>query len=44
MLTDLVEIHFIELPKFRKLESKDFNANSLQRWLAVSKGNSFRFI
>ena len=34
MLTDLVEIHFIELPKFRKLESKDFKANSLQRWLA----------
>ena len=34
MLTDLVEIHFIELPKFRALQNKDFKESSLQRWLA----------
>ena len=34
MLTDLVEIHFIELPKFRKLQDKNYKDNALQRWLA----------
>ena len=34
MLTDLVEIHFIELPKFRKLQEKNYKENALQRWLA----------
>ena len=34
MLTDLVEIHFIELPKFRKLQDKNYKENALQRWLA----------
>ena len=34
MLTDLVEIHFIELPKFRKMQHKNYKDNALQRWLA----------
>lgn len=34
MLTDLVEIHFIELPKFRRFQNKNYKENSLQRWLA----------
>lgn len=34
MLTDLVEIHFIELPKFRKIKDKNYRENPLQRWLA----------
>ena len=34
MLTDLVEIHFIELPKFRSLQEKNFKDSPLQRWLA----------
>lgn len=34
MLTDLVEIHFIELPKFRKMQDKNYKDNPLQRWLA----------
>ncbi len=33
MLTDLVEIHFIELPKFRSLENKNYKDEALQRWL-----------
>lgn len=33
MLTDLVEIHFIELPKFRRLQNKNYKENPLQRWL-----------
>lgn len=33
MLTDLVEIHFIELPKFNKLEEKNLKEDRLQRWL-----------
>lgn len=34
LLTDLVEIHFIELPKFRTLQEKNFKESPLQRWLA----------
>lgn len=34
MLTDLVEIHFIELPKFRNLKNKNYKDEALQRWLA----------
>lgn len=34
MLTDLIEIHFIELPKFIKKESKNFKDNPIERWLA----------
>jgi predicted transposase/invertase (TIGR01784 family) len=33
MLTDLIEIHFIELPKFNKLAEKDLRGNPLHRWL-----------
>ncbi len=33
MLTDKMEFHFIEMPKFRKLEYKDMS-NPLHRWLA----------
>ena len=33
MLTDLVEIHFIELPKFNRLEEKNLKEDKLQRWL-----------
>lgn len=34
MLTDLIEIHFLELPKFIKKESKNFKDNPIERWLA----------
>jgi predicted transposase/invertase (TIGR01784 family) len=33
ILTDLVEIHFVELPKFNKLEEKNLKEDRLQRWL-----------
>ena len=33
MLTDVVEIHFLELPKFRKKKYKDFRENDIERWL-----------
>lgn len=33
LLTDLVEIHFIELPKFRRIENKNYNEEELHRWL-----------
>ncbi|SHK48195.1 Rpn family recombination-promoting nuclease/putative transposase [Tepidibacter formicigenes] len=33
MLTDLVEIHFIEIPKFRELPNKNLKEDKLQRWL-----------
>jgi predicted transposase/invertase (TIGR01784 family) len=33
LLTDLIEIHFIELPKFRLFEPKDIKKNPLHRWL-----------
>ncbi|MDR1399370.1 MAG: Rpn family recombination-promoting nuclease/putative transposase, partial [Treponema sp.] len=33
MLTDAFEIHFIDMPKFRKLAEKDIQTNSLHRWL-----------
>lgn len=34
MLTDMVEIHFIELPKFRRKQNKNYKDNSIERWLA----------
>ncbi len=34
MLTDMVEIHFLEIPKFRNKENKDFKENNIERWLA----------
>jgi predicted transposase/invertase (TIGR01784 family) len=33
LLTDLIEIHFIELPKFRRFDQKDLRGNPLHRWL-----------
>ncbi|MCK5764278.1 MAG: PD-(D/E)XK nuclease family transposase, partial [Clostridiales bacterium] len=33
LLTDLIEIHFIEMPKFKQVMKKDILNNSLQRWL-----------
>ncbi|SHI06808.1 Rpn family recombination-promoting nuclease/putative transposase [Clostridium grantii] len=33
MLTDLVEIHFLELPKFYKLEQTNLKEDKLQRWM-----------
>ena len=33
MLTDIVEIHFLELPKFRKKKDKDYRDNPIERWL-----------
>jgi predicted transposase/invertase (TIGR01784 family) len=34
LLTTAEEIHFIELPKFRKLAVKDIKGNPLHRWLS----------
>ena len=39
MLTDLVEIHFIELPKFRSLKNKNYKDEALQRWLTFLEKN-----
>lgn len=33
LLTDVVEIHFLELPKFRKKKDKDYRENDIERWL-----------
>ncbi|MBN1059298.1 Rpn family recombination-promoting nuclease/putative transposase [Clostridium botulinum] len=33
MLTDVVEIHFLELPKFRNKKDKDYRKNDIERWL-----------
>lgn len=33
LLTDLIEIHFIEMPKFKRLRDKNIKENSLHRWL-----------
>ncbi|MBZ9636608.1 Rpn family recombination-promoting nuclease/putative transposase [Clostridium sp. FP1] len=34
MLTDVVEIHFIEMEKFTKLKNKNLKEDKLQRWLS----------
>lgn len=34
MLTDMVEIHFLELPKFRCKKNKNYKDNDIERWLA----------
>ena len=34
MLTDMVEIHFLELPKFRRKKNKNYRDNAIERWLA----------
>lgn len=33
LLTDLIEIHFIEMPKFKRFKEKDLKGNALHRWL-----------
>ncbi len=33
LLTDLIEIHFIEIPKFKRLHDKNIKGNPLHRWL-----------
>ena len=33
MLTDALEIHFIDMVKFRRLQGKDIKGDSLHRWL-----------
>ncbi|MCT4594748.1 MAG: Rpn family recombination-promoting nuclease/putative transposase [Anaeromicrobium sp.] len=33
MLTDLVEVHFIETPKFKNMKEKNLKGDKLQRWL-----------
>ena len=33
MLTDALEIHFVDMVKFRRLQSKDIKNDSLHRWL-----------
>lgn len=33
ILTDAMEIHFLDMVKFRRLPSKDMNNNTLHRWL-----------
>ncbi|MGL5713775.1 MAG: Rpn family recombination-promoting nuclease/putative transposase [Paraclostridium sp.] len=32
-LTDVLELHFIEMPKFKKVENKNLEQDKLQRWL-----------
>lgn len=34
MLTDVIEVHFLELPKFRRKTDKNFRENAIERWLA----------
>jgi predicted transposase/invertase (TIGR01784 family) len=33
LLSDLIELHFIEMPKFRGFAEKDLKGNALHRWL-----------
>ncbi|MBE6058564.1 MAG: Rpn family recombination-promoting nuclease/putative transposase [Clostridium sulfidigenes] len=33
MITDVVEIHFLELPEFRNKENKDYREDDIERWL-----------
>ena len=33
VLTDVLEIHFIEMPKFKKMENKNIYEDKLQRWM-----------
>jgi predicted transposase/invertase (TIGR01784 family) len=39
MLTDLVEIHFIEVPKFKELKEKNLKEDKLQRWLTFFRND-----
>jgi predicted transposase/invertase (TIGR01784 family) len=33
MLTDLIEVHFIEVPKFKSMKEKNLKEDKLQRWM-----------
>ncbi len=39
LLTDLIEIHFIEMPKFKRLNDKNIKENPLHRWLQFLNRN-----
>ena len=39
MLTDVLEVHFIEMEKFRKLKNKNLKGDKLQRWLSFFSEN-----
>ena len=32
-LTDVLELHFIEMPKFKKIGNKNLEEDKLQRWM-----------
>ncbi|MDR2087261.1 MAG: Rpn family recombination-promoting nuclease/putative transposase [Dysgonamonadaceae bacterium] len=40
MLTDVLEMHFIDMVKFRRLKEKDIEGNPLHRWLAFFDKNT----
>lgn len=40
MLTDVLEIHFIDMVKYRHLKEKDIEHNDLHRWLAFFDKNT----
>jgi predicted transposase/invertase (TIGR01784 family) len=40
MLTDVMEIHFIDMVKFRRLKEKDIEHNLLHRWLTFFDKNA----
>jgi predicted transposase/invertase (TIGR01784 family) len=40
MLTDALEIHFIDMVKFRRLKEKDIKGNPLHRWLTFFDKNA----
>jgi predicted transposase/invertase (TIGR01784 family) len=40
LLTDVLEIHFINMTKFRKVKNKDIVNNSLERWLTYFDKNT----
>jgi predicted transposase/invertase (TIGR01784 family) len=40
MLTDILEIHFLDMVKFRRLKKKDIERNLLHRWLTFFDKNT----
>jgi predicted transposase/invertase (TIGR01784 family) len=40
MLTDVLEIHFLDMVKFRRLREKDIEHNKLHRWLTFFDKNA----
>jgi predicted transposase/invertase (TIGR01784 family) len=43
MLTDILEIHFIDMVKFRRLKKKDIEHNRLHRWLTFFDKRTQKF-